>query len=301
MFIITGLLVVQWRIGTLQPILFITALFMSVPVAVIAHNHNHLPIWKSGLLNALTDYWLTLFYGYPAFGWIPTHNTNHHVHNNKEPDYTITYRVSESNNLFTLLSYPSVSGGIQQRANGRFIKELWEKDRKKCVYCLSQVVLLLAYLAIAFVWNWKKALFFIFIPQQFSLFAVLVFNYIQHVHADEESKWNHSRNFVGPFLNTFLFNNGYHTVHHMNPRKHWSENKAAHALVADKIDPLLQERSFWWYIFRNYFLGLVSTRFQTISMRLQRKQKETRSQGLTQTAIESRGKPVSILNSGTLN
>ena len=26
---------------------------------MIAHNHNHLTIWKSKRLNALTDYWLT--------------------------------------------------------------------------------------------------------------------------------------------------------------------------------------------------------------------------------------------------
>lgn len=270
MVIVTGLLFLQWNLGDVQPFLFIAAMVMAVPVAVMAHNHNHVPMWKSRFLNAMTDYWLTMFYGYPACAWIPTHNMNHHVLNNRVPDYTITYRISEANNLYTLLTYPTISGGVQQKANFRFIREMWTKDRKKCLYFISQYMLLVTYLAVAFIWNWKKALFFIFLPQQLSLFAVLIFNYIQHVHADEESKWNHSRNFTGWMLNAYLFNNGYHTVHHMSPLRHWSENAAEHAKVANKIDPALDEKSFWWYMVRVYLLGAVFPKFRTESMRLKR-------------------------------
>ena len=67
----------KWNLAAIQPILYAWSLFMAVSVAVIAHNHNHVPIWRSRFLNTLTDYWLTLFYGFPAFGWIPTHNKNH--------------------------------------------------------------------------------------------------------------------------------------------------------------------------------------------------------------------------------
>lgn len=37
-----------------------------------------------------------------------------------------------------------------------------------------------------------------------------------------DSKYNHSRNFTGPILNFFCFNNGYHTQHHISPGLHWS-------------------------------------------------------------------------------
>ena len=103
----TALLIVQWNLAALQPVIYVWSLFMAVSVAIIAHNHNHVPIWKSRFLKIATDYWLTLFYGFPAFGWIPTHNKNHHFLNNKKGDYTLTYRVSEKNNILTLLSYPS--------------------------------------------------------------------------------------------------------------------------------------------------------------------------------------------------
>jgi beta-carotene hydroxylase len=72
MAITTALLIVQWNLAAVQPILYVWFLLMAVSVAIIAHNHNHVPIWRSRFLNILTDYWLTLFYGFPAFGWIPT-------------------------------------------------------------------------------------------------------------------------------------------------------------------------------------------------------------------------------------
>ena len=65
--------------------------------------------------------------------------------------------------------------------------------------------MLVAFIVGAALLDWQKALFLIVIPQQFALFAILLFNYMQHIHADEESEYNHSRNFVGPMLNTLLF------------------------------------------------------------------------------------------------
>jgi len=270
MAVTTALLVVQWNRDTFSPVLFIACLFMAVTVAVIAHNHNHLTIWKSKTLNALTDYWLTLFYGFPAFVWIPTHNQNHHKFNNREGDYTITYRYTEKTNLFTLLTYPTVSGLHQQKAIGGYLKKQYRINRSRFWFCISQYLLLLSFLVAAFAIDWQKALLYIFIPQQVSLFVVLIFNYVQHVHADEESPINHSRNVVGPVMNWFLFNNGLHTVHHDNPGMHWSQAPEAHAKIADQIDPRLNEQSFWWFLIRVYVLGLFSAKARSSSMRLER-------------------------------
>ena len=72
----TALLFVQWKTGFHWP-LFILSLYMAITVAVIAHNHNHVPMWKSSFLNHVTDNWITLFYGFPAFAcrraFITTH------------------------------------------------------------------------------------------------------------------------------------------------------------------------------------------------------------------------------------
>lgn len=269
MVVTTAVFVLMWTMDSVHPLLYVTYLFLSVAVTVIAHNHNHLPIFRKKLPNIITDYWLTVFYGFPAFAWVPTHNMNHHALNNKEGDYTITYRLTENNHLLMLLLYPTMSSMYQQKPIRDYLGNLRRNDRKKFWLSIGQYVALALWIVGGLILDWKKALFFIVIPQQFGLFSVLIFNYVQHVHADEESKWNHSRNFTG-FLNVLLFNNGYHTVHHERAGTHWSKTPELHAAVADKIDPSLNERSFWWYIFRVYFLGIISQRFQTKSKRLER-------------------------------
>jgi len=274
--ITTALFVSQWIWFGVNPFLYTWFLFMSVAVAVMTHNHNHLPMWRSKVMNVLTDWWLTVFYGFPIFAWIPTHNKNHHRFNNREGDDSITYRVSEKNNFLTLVSYPTISGYYQQKAIANYLKDMKANNKEKFWVSISQYVVLVLWIAAALIIDWEKALLFVIIPQQVSLFSVLIFNYVQHVHANEESEWNHSRNFTG-FLNFLLFNNGYHTIHHHKAGLHWNKVAEAHKEIEKNIDPILLERSFWWYIFRSYFLSIFIPKFKTNSMRLERMREEENS------------------------
>jgi beta-carotene hydroxylase len=275
--IATGLVVWQWSLPAFSPLLFAWAMFMAVTVTVIAHNHNHLGMWTSRRMNRVTDYWLTLLYGFPAFAWVPTHNMNHHKFTNREGDYTITYRYSERNNLVTLLTYPTISGYHQQKPIRAYLGDLWSKNRPRFWFSVSQYAALAVLIGIALVIDWKKALLYIVVPQQFGLFVVLIFNYLQHVHADEESEINHSRNFVGPVLNFLLLNNGYHTAHHLSPGSHWSKMPEAHRAIAHRIDPSLNERSFWWMLIRVFLLGPFIPRFRSRSLRLARLARDQRA------------------------
>jgi fatty acid desaturase len=266
---VAAILVVQWNLPAFNIPLFIVSLYLAISVAVIAHNHNHVAMWRSKFMNTVTDYWLTIFYGFPAFAWIPTHNKNHHKLNNKPGDYTITYRYSEKNNLVTLMSYPTISSYFQQTPIYDYLRELWQTNRTQFFLYLFQYVALGVYIG-GMVWlDWSKALLYIVIPQQVALYSVMIFNYVQHVHADEESAYNHSRNFLG-LTNQMLFNNGYHTIHHERAAIHWSELPEAHKKIEHLIHPSLNERSFWGYIFRNYFIGMFATKKRTRSMRLER-------------------------------
>jgi fatty acid desaturase len=266
----TALLVVQWIRDDFSALLFSLAAFMAVVVTVIAHNHNHLGMWKSRRLNFLTDFWLTLFYGFPAFAWIPTHNMNHHRFTNRAGDFTLTYRYSERNNLVTLLTYPTISSYHQQKPIYQYLKELWRKNRRRFWASLAQYAALALFVGGALLLDWRKALLYVVIPQQIGLFSVLVFNYLQHVHTDEESEWNHSRNFTSPLLNFLLLNNGYHTAHHQSPGTHWSRLREEHARIADRIDPVLNVKAYWPWMIRSFLLSPIVPRWRTRSLRLAR-------------------------------
>lgn len=244
-------------------------LLCAVSVSVMTHNHQHLKIWKNSTLNTLTDWWLTVFYGLPIFVWIPTHNRNHHKFTNKEGDATITYRQTEENTFLSVLSYPSISGYYQMKeCIIPYMKKLRETDKKTYTENWIQIIVLAIWMLAFLIFDWKRALLYVVIPQQFSAFMVMVFNYIQHVHADEQSSYDHSRNFMG--INWLLFNNGYHTAHHERAGIHWSLLPEEHNRIAHLIKPELIQKTMLGYLFRTYILGTFSSRFKTFNMRLAR-------------------------------
>lgn len=282
MIMITSMFALQWHYGfdihsPYTWLVYVIYLHFAVSVAVMTHNHCHINIWKIKTLNVLTDWWLTVFYGLPVFVWIPTHNRNHHRYNNREGDVTRTYRHSENNDLVSFVVYPTVSGRHQMKESIiPYMKDLKSKNPKQYTENWMQIAVLLLWMIVFFVWNWKKAILFVLIPQQVSQIVVIVFNYVQHVHTDEESDYNHSRNFWG--VNPFLFNNGYHTIHHERAALHWSEAPEAHKTIAHLIDPSLNEKSFYLYVLRTYVLGSVFPKYRSHSMRLDRLAKQKQQQ-----------------------
>jgi len=102
--------------------------------------------------------------------------------------------------------------------------------------------------------DWRKALLFFVIPQQVALFCIQSVNYLQHIETDSFSEWNHSRNFLSWMLNALLFNNGYHTVHHLKPGVHWSELPRLHAEYERHIHPSLLQPSWLRYVGYTFFV-----------------------------------------------
>ena len=63
---------------------------MQLWTSTILFNQNYCPTFQSKPANVFYQAWLSLFYGFPAYGWIPTHIHNHHKFVNKEGDASIT-------------------------------------------------------------------------------------------------------------------------------------------------------------------------------------------------------------------
>jgi beta-carotene hydroxylase len=64
------------------------------------------------------------------------------------------------------------------------------------------------------------------LPTSLASGMMMFTNYLQHVGCD----WN-----------WFVFDNGFHTVHHEHPGAHWSELRALHARRQASIDPVLDQ------------------------------------------------------------
>ena len=93
------------------------------------------------------------------------------------------------------------------------------------------------------------------LPAALSPSFMMFTNYLQHVGCHPGAEHEHSRNFVNPWFNWLVFDNGYHTVHHDRPGLHWSRLRAAHRARAWAIEPPLNRDSPLAYCWFEYVLG----------------------------------------------
>jgi len=255
-------------IGWLLPL----SIYTGYCAGVISHNHNHCPTFANRGANDFFAAWLSVFYGYPLFGWIPTHNLNHHKYVNKAGDATITWRYTRNHTFWVAISYFFVSAYWQSGPLKEYLAKAKASNGRVYRQIVTQAASVIGahvtLLTLALVLHgWKTgALVYLFafgIPCGFALWSMMFTNYIQHIHCDPWSKDNHSRNFVGSFANWFVFDAGYHTVHHENPGTHWSLYPQLHAEKAARIDPSLNERDIFTFCFKNYVLGIFTDRYRT--------------------------------------
>ena len=102
--------------------------YLALSAGVIAHNHNHTPTFRDRKLNGVFGNWLSIFYGYPTFAWVPTHNLNHHKFVNKAGDATITWRHTNKHNALVAATYFFVSSWYQSEPIKDYIQKAKEKN-----------------------------------------------------------------------------------------------------------------------------------------------------------------------------
>jgi fatty acid desaturase len=263
LFFATVNVVAIWVVPAARPALVPLACYFALCAGLIAHNHNHCPTFKSKRANEILNHVATVFYGFAAFNWIPTHNLNHHKFTNGPGDATITWRNSKKHNALVAFTYPFVSMVMQVPLIDAYVREARVKRPAQYRSIMVQLVICWGLpIALTFV-DWRATVASLWIPRFFSLYTIIYFNYGQHVHCDPWSKWNHSRSFTGPLLNFLLFNNGLHAAHHMKPGAHWSTLPELHAEIAPKIEPELNQRSLLVWMFKCYVLALFVPRLGT--------------------------------------
>jgi beta-carotene hydroxylase len=239
-------------------------LYLAFCAGVLTHYHNHSGVFRNRTANQLYSLWLSIFYGFPVFSWIPTHNQNHHKYTNGPKDATSTFRSGKPDSLREALIYPLRSTSWQLPAVASYLGHLRRKRSPEFVWAVGQaLVLLLAQglllTALIFVHGlWLGALAFtsaLLIPALFAPYAMMFINYVQHVGCDPNSEHNHSRDFVGGWENWLVFQAGLHTVHHEHPGTHWSQYPELHRARQAQLSPVLQQRNVFSFLYRRYGLG----------------------------------------------
>lgn len=240
------------------------ALYLGFCAGVLTHYHNHQGVFRSGTLNQLYSLWLSVFYGFPVFAWIPTHNQNHHRYTNGPLDATSTFRRGKEDSLYEALTYPTRSSAWQLPAVRAYLAQIRRTRPSEYRWCIAQIVTLIVAHVLLFAFFVHRhgaplgALAYaasLGIPALFASWSMMFINYLQHVGCDPESPDHHSRNFVGRFENWLVFDAGLHTVHHEEPGLHWSRLRELHEARAASIHPILLQRNVFTFLWSRYFRG----------------------------------------------
>ncbi len=239
------------------------ALYTSYCSGVLAHNHNHTPTFVARRANEAYAAWLSIFYGFPLFAWIPTHNQNHHRYLNGDGDATQTTRFGTADTPLVAFKYPFLSAHAQLPLVLEFARDARAKSpprwRRVVVEASALVFGHAALVALAVhLHGWRTGAFVYVVsagaPALAASYLMMLTNYLQHVGCDPASPDDHSRNFTSEFYNWFVFENGLHTVHHEHPGVHWSRCRALHDRRAGRILPSLNQNSLFGYVFRTYVI-----------------------------------------------
>jgi fatty acid desaturase len=252
-----ALVAVQWIVAPRAlwiaiPLLVLTCWF-SFFGAVATHNTVHCPMFHRRSLNRAFQVVLTLTYGHPVSAYVPGHNLSHHKYTQSRKDVMRTSKVRYRWNLLNGLLFMSRVGRDIFFADMRYFKAMYRRNPAWFRQMILEAAVYLGAMGTLLALDWKKLLLYVVIPHQYAAWGIITMNYLQHDGCDEGSEHNHSRNFVGKLVNWWTYNNGYHTIHHLEPGLHWSLLPEAHARrVAPHIHPNLDQPSLLAYLFRTF-------------------------------------------------
>lgn len=232
-------------------------------VATIVHNAMHRDVFATKNVECIWRIWLSATFGFPVEAYKPTHNMNHHVHTQMEEDHLHTSQMKYKNHLLNLLLFfPTVFPGIQ-KLEKEWLSAEFKKRSAAFFFYVQQSLAAHGFTALLILADWRRGLALWFVPNILGVDMIITMNMLQHDGCEPVEPGKHrgdamnidcARNFVGPVINWLTCNNGFHTIHHMQPQIHWSEYPALHQkIVVGKMIPSLDEQCILRYLWRTYF------------------------------------------------
>ncbi len=234
----------------LAPVWIAVSALFCFSACIVNHNHVHRAMFRSRRLNSLFGAVLTVAKGHTSTGVIVAHNLNHHRCHGNPGDWIRTELAAQGPGLWRLLRYTvCASLSMARGRNAHDAPRLGPGQRRQLR--LERLVLA-GFVVLVLALDPYKAVLFIAVPWLVAMAALVAVNLLQHDGCDPASRYNHSRNFTGRLGNWLFLNNGYHTVHHLDPGLHWSKLADEHHRIRTMLDPRLDEPSILGFLLHQY-------------------------------------------------
>jgi beta-carotene hydroxylase len=248
------LFLVQWMGWFHHWSLLVTTCVLAFIACIIKHNHIHCRTFASQPWNRVLEYFLGLCTGQSTAAIIPVHNERHHAQNHTEEDFVRSSLVNFRSNWLNLVVFPFAVVRLVHRTKSSDILR-W-RTKKPGLYRRVQRerLFVLGFFAGLLLLDWRSTLVYFGAPWLFAQWGIITINLLQHQDCDHGSKFDHSRNITGRFINWLFLNNGFHTAHHMRPAMHWSRlPEFHHEHVGPNMRPELNQRSLLVSVWKQFF------------------------------------------------
>ena len=194
------------------------------------HHHQHYKFFSKKWANRGIELVMGLQTGIVGETWVLHHTLGHHQNylDRRKDESGWTKDNGETMNVieYTVI----VASTAYTRAFN--VGKKYPRERQRLIENIIVTVIAIALLT----WyNWYNALIVFILPMIILLYATAFDTYKHHAGLDTDDPYRATYNIIDPTYNWFTCNLGYHTAHHLQCGKHWSELPALHEEIKERI------------------------------------------------------------------
>ena len=200
------------------------------------HNHGHLPVFYSNILNSIYNVFLTQTTGYPTALWELHHNRGHH-RNFLTPEQDVARLIDLKTGKVVNRWWYALRGNLTiHRDSFKIGRAERQANKKSLIAKLNTEIAVQTIITLAlFIWHPVLTLVCFVIPSFLTAWFIWWESYQHHLDVDGETIYDASITITGKFFNWSTFNIGHHTAHHEKPTLHWSLLPQRTAVIREKI------------------------------------------------------------------
>ena len=194
------------------------------------HHHQHCKFFSVSWTNRLIELIMGLHTGIVGETWVLHHTLGHHLNYLDQTKDESAWK-NANGKLMSHLEY-TFKVGILAYPIALDVGKRYPKSRNKLIQNILLTAVVLGWLA----WiNWANTLIIFIIPMIVLLFLTAHVTYHHHAGLDQTDPYQATYNITDRWYNFFTCNLGYHTAHHLQCGRHWSELPQFHEEIKEKI------------------------------------------------------------------
>ncbi|NJN23115.1 MAG: fatty acid desaturase [Acaryochloridaceae cyanobacterium RL_2_7] len=209
-------------------------LYLKGAICCWNHNHQHNNFFKVAWANRLLEFILGLQTGIVGEAWVLHHTRGHHLNYLDQSKDESAWKSADGRTMgrieytfrVTTMAYPLALkvGQNHPKSRKKLVENLWITG--------GIVGILMAI-------NWVNALILFAVPMVILLTMTISTTYDHHSGLDTDNPYEATYNITNRWYNLLTCNLGYHTAHHLQCARHWSQLPQLHEEIKDKIPSTL--------------------------------------------------------------